>query len=128
MRVAATGGRVEYDIHSDIKYRPLEVVEAGRLADECKEPWWNQSLCVVNDSVARIGVFLGEFHWHKHDKEDELFFVLEGKLLLDLEGRTVELLPRQAMMVPRGVVHRTRALERTVVLMVEAATVVPTGD
>jgi mannose-6-phosphate isomerase-like protein (cupin superfamily) len=120
---------VDYDIHSDVKYRGLEVVEAGQLVDAVQVPWWNQSLCRVNDSVARIGVFHGEFHWHKHDREDELFFVLEGKLLLDIEGRpTVELGPRQGMMVPRGVVHRTRAQERTVVFMVEAATVVPTGD
>jgi mannose-6-phosphate isomerase-like protein (cupin superfamily) len=118
----------DYAIHSDVKYGPLELVDAGRLADDCREPWWNQSLCLVNDSVARIGVFLGEFHWHKHDREDELFFVLEGALLLDFEGKTVELGPRQGMVVPRGVVHRTRAETRTVVLMVEAATVVPTGD
>lgn len=118
----------DYAIHSDVKYGPLEVVDAGRLVDDCKEPWWNQSLCLVNDSVARIGVFHGEFHWHKHDREDELFFVLEGLLLLDFEGKTVELKPRQGMVVPRGVVHRTRAEQRTVVLMVEAATVVPTGD
>ena len=88
----------------------------------------NQSLCIVNDSVARIGVFHGEFHWHKHDKEDELFFVLEGSLLLDHEGKTHELGPRQGMVVPKGVMHRTRARERTVVLMVEPATVKPTGD
>jgi len=125
---------MDYAIHSDVKYGPLEVVDAGKLADECKEPWWNQSLVTVNDCVARIGVFLGEFHWHKHDREDEVFFVLEGKLLLDVEDattkdrRTVELSPRQAMMVPRGVVHRTRAKERTVVLMIEAGTVKPTGD
>jgi len=118
----------DYAIHSDVKYGPLEVVDAGRLVDDCRDPWWNQSLCLVNDSVARIGVFLGEFHWHKHDREDELFFVLEGTLLLDLEGKTVELGPRQGMVVPRGVMHRTRAEERTVVLMVEAASVVPTGD
>jgi mannose-6-phosphate isomerase-like protein (cupin superfamily) len=118
-----------YDIHQDVKYAPLEVVEAGQLVDACSVPWWNQSLCRVNDSIARIGVFHGEFHWHKHDKEDELFFVLEGKLLLDVEGKgTTELLPRQGMVVPKGVVHRTRAPSRTVVLMVEAATVVPTGD
>ena len=117
-----------YDIHTDVKFAPLEVIEAGKLADDCTQPWWNQSLCRVNDSVARIGVFLGEFHWHKHDREDELFFVLDGTLLLDLEGRTVELGPRQGMVVPRGVVHRTRAAVRTVVLMIEAATVVPTGD
>ena len=117
-----------YDIHTDVKWGPLEVVDAGALVDANKEPWWNQSLCVVNDSVARIGVFHGEFHWHKHDKEDELFFVIEGTLLLDLEGRTVELKPRQGMVVPKGVMHRTRARERTVVLMVEPASVVPTGD
>ena len=120
---------MKYDIHTDVMWKPLEVVDAGRLADQCTEKWWNQTLCQVNDSVARLGVFEeGEFHWHKHDREDELFFVLEGKLLLDLEGRTVELSPRQGMVVPRGVLHRTRAPSRTVVLMIEAATIVPTGD
>src|SRR5688500_5707371 len=118
-----------YDIHSDVKFAPLEVIEAGKLVDDCKEPWWNQSLALVNDSVARIGVFHGEFHWHKHDREDELFFVLDGSLLLDVRDpngpagepieRTVELAPRQGMVVPKGVVHRTRAKQRTVVLMVE---------
>ena len=121
-----------YDIHMDVKYAPLQVIEAGKLADDCSVPWWNQSLCRVNDSVARIGVFHGEFHWHKHDVEDELFFVLDGQLLLDIRderGDTTHALdPRQGMVVPKGVVHRTRAPSRTVVLMVEAATVVPTGD
>ncbi len=117
-----------YDIHMDVKYAPLELVEAGKLADECAEPWWNQTLSKVNDSLVRLGVFLGEFHWHKHDREDEFFYVVEGRLLLDLEGRTVTLEPRQGLMVPRGVLHRTRAPTRTVVLMVEAATVTPTGD
>jgi mannose-6-phosphate isomerase-like protein (cupin superfamily) len=119
---------MDYSIHTDIKYQPLEIIDAGRLADECGEQWWNQTLCRINDCVARVGVFEGEFHWHKHDTEDEFFFVIEGKLLLDLEDRTVELEPRQGIMVPRGVVHRTRALKRTVVLMVEADSVVPTGD
>ena len=119
---------MDYSIHSDIKYKPLELIDGGSLADECTELWWNQSLCRVNDCVIRLGVFTGEFHWHKHDLEDEFFFVLEGKLLLDFEDRTVELEPKQGMMVPRGIVHRTRAPERTVALMVEAATVEPTGD
>ena len=117
-----------YDIHMDVKYGPLETVDQGRLADDCPEKWWNQTLCRVNDSVARVGVFEGEFHWHKHDREDEFFYVVSGRLFLDLDGRTVALEPRQGLMVPRGVMHRTRAPERTVVLMVEAATIVPTGD
>lgn len=123
---------MNYDIHTDVKYAALDLIEAGKLADACTQPWWNQSLCKVNDSIARIGVFHGEFHWHKHDAEDELFFVLDGMLLLDIRDqhgdRTHELAPRQGMVVPKGVVHRTRAPSRTVVLMVEAATVVPTGD
>jgi mannose-6-phosphate isomerase-like protein (cupin superfamily) len=119
---------MEYSIHMEEKYGPLELIEAGELADECAEKWWNQSLCRVNDCVVRLGVFEGEFHWHKHDREDEFFFVLEGTLLLDLEDRTVELAPRQGLMVPKGIVHRTRAPKRTVVMMVEAASVVPTGD
>jgi len=134
---------MEYAIHTDVKYRPLEVIDAAGLASACTEPWWNQSLCTVNDCVARVGVFLGEFHWHKHDAEDELFFVLEGRLLLDFPRSagdspassgstdsysTVELAPGQGLMVPRGVVHRTRAEVRTVVLMIEGAGVMPTGD
>ncbi len=82
----------------------------------------------MNKSVIRVGVFEGEFHWHKHDLEDEFFYVMEGRLLIDLEGRTAELAPGQGMMVPRGIPHRTRAPTRTVVLMVEPATVRPTGD
>ena len=122
------GSHMDYSIHSDVKYGPLELVEVGRLADECTERWWNQSLSRVNDCVVRLGVFEGEFHWHKHDREDEFFYVLEGTLLLDLEDRTVVLAPRVGLMVPRGTIHRTRAQERTVVLMIEAATVTPTGD
>jgi mannose-6-phosphate isomerase-like protein (cupin superfamily) len=120
---------MDYSIHTDLKYRPLELIDAGATADECREKWWNQSLCQVNDCVVRLGVFEGEFHWHKHDREDELFYVVEGRLFVDVEGRgSFELAPRQGVMVPRGVVHRTRAPSRTVVLMIEAASVKPTGD
>jgi len=119
---------MKYSIHEDVKFEPLQLIDVGQIADQCSEKWWNQTLCRVNDCVARVGVFLGEFHWHHHDREDELFYVLEGKLLIDLEGRTVELGPRQGIVVPRGVEHRTRAEQRTVVMMIEAATIAPTGD
>jgi mannose-6-phosphate isomerase-like protein (cupin superfamily) len=119
---------MQYDIRTDLEGGPLEVIDAGRLADKCSVPWWNRTLCRVNDCVVRLGVLDGEFHWHRHDDEDEAFFVLEGKLLVDLEGQTIELTPRQGVLVPKGVKHRTRAPGRTVVLMVEGATVVPTGD
>ncbi|MFQ5460778.1 MAG: cupin domain-containing protein [Anaerolineae bacterium] len=121
-------GDEEYVIHTDIKYGPLEVVDVGALEEACTLPWYNQSLCRVNDAVVRLGVLEGEFHWHQHDQEDELFYVISGRLIVDLEDRSIELAPRQGVVVPKEILHRTRAQERTVVLMIEDATVVPTGD
>jgi mannose-6-phosphate isomerase-like protein (cupin superfamily) len=117
-----------YATHLDIRFPPLAVVDVPALVAACTDRWYNQTLSRVNDSVVRLGVMQGEYHWHKHDDEDEFFFVLEGRFLIDLEGRTVELAPWQGFVVPKGVVHRTRAPERTVILMVEGAGVVPTGD
>ena len=117
-----------YETRLNIQYGPLEIVDEKALADACEFKWYNQTLCKVNESVVRLGVFEGEYHWHKHDDDDEFFYVVEGKLLIDLQDRIVELAPRQGFVVPKGVVHRTRALERTVVLMVENAGIIPTGD
>jgi len=117
-----------YETHLDILCGPLETIDVQALADSVTHPWWNQTLTRVNDSVVRMAVIRGEYHWHKHDDEDEFFYVVDGRLIVDLEGRSVELAPRQGMTVPRGVVHRTRAPERTIILMVEGAGVVPTGD
>ena len=117
-----------YTTHLNVYYEPLEVVDVGGLADACTDRWYNQTLTRVNDAVVRVGVLQGEYHWHKHDREDEFFFVVSGRFLIDLEGRSIELLPRQGLTVPRGVVHRTRAPERSIVLMVESAGIVPTGD
>ena len=117
-----------YSINTDVRFGPLETIDVQKLQAECKEDWFNQTLCQVNDCVVRLGVVKGEFHWHKHDKEDEFFYVVDGKFFIDLEGRTVELTPKQGFTVPRGVLHRTRAPERTVLLMVEGSTVRPTGD
>lgn len=116
-----------YAINLDPKYRPLELIDISALGGSFKEAWSNQTLCRVNDSVVRLGVVQGEFHWHKHEAEDEFFYVVDGKLLIDLEGRTVELLPKQGFLVPKGVIHRTRAPEKTVILMIEGAGVIPTG-
>ena len=118
----------EYSTNTDIKFNPLELIDVGKLDQECKEDWFNQTLCQVNDCVVRLGVVKGEFHWHKHDEEDEFFYVVAGKLLIDLEDRTVQLTPQQGFTVPKGVLHKTSAPERTVMLMIEGSSVVPTGD
>src|SRR5450432_962051 len=117
-----------YATYLDVKFQALEVVDVPRLIAQCTHPWYNQTLCKVNDSVIRLGVLQGEYHWHKHDKDDEFFFVLEGLFFIDLEDRSVELRPLEGFVVPRGVVHRTRAPQRSVVLMAETAAIVPTGD
>ena len=98
------------------------------MIDAVKHPWFNQTLCKVNDSVVRLGVMQGEYHWHKHDDLDEFFYCVEGEFHIDLEGRSVALKPMQGFTVPKGVLHRTRAPTRTIILMVEGAGIVPTGD
>jgi mannose-6-phosphate isomerase-like protein (cupin superfamily) len=117
-----------YETRLNIEFRPLELIDEKALAESCRHRWYNQTLCQVNGSVVRLGVVQGEYHWHKHDDDDEFFYVVEGKLLIDLEERTVELGPRQGFVIPKGVVHRTRAAERTVMLMVENAGIIPTGN
>ncbi|HEY3295626.1 MAG TPA: cupin domain-containing protein [bacterium] len=117
-----------YVTRLDILYPPLEVIDEKALSDANRHKWFNQTLCEVNDSVVRVGVVEGEYHWHKHDEDDEFFYVVEGELLIDLEDQVVALAPRQGFVVPKGIMHRTRALKRTVMLMVEKRGIIPTGD
>ena len=117
-----------YETRVNLFYKPLEIIDERGLAESCTHKWYNQTLCQVNDSVVRLGVVEGEYHWHKHDDDDEFFYVVEGQLLIDLEDRTVALSPRHVFVVPKGIVHRTRAPQRTVILMVENAGIIPTGN
>jgi mannose-6-phosphate isomerase-like protein (cupin superfamily) len=112
----------------DIAFGPLEKIDVRALADACTHPWFNQTLCKVNESVVRLGVVQGEYHWHKHDDLDEFFYCVSGRFIIDLEDQSVELLPQQGYVIPKGVRHRPRAPERTVILMVEGEGIVPTGD
>ena len=117
-----------YKTFLNVLHKPLEIVDIQKLADACTDQWWNQTLCQVNDAVVRLGVVHGEYHWHEHKELDEFFYVVDGRLLIDLKDRTVDLAPKQGFVVPKGVQHRTRAPERTVILMVERADIIPTGD
>jgi len=125
-----------YATHLNILFDPLQKIELDPLVAAVRDQWYNQTLVKVNESVVRVGVMQGEYHWHEHTNDDEFFFVLDGRFLIDLEpqadgvtpGRVVTLGPREGFAVPKGVRHRTRAPERSVILMVETASVVPTGS
>ena len=117
-----------YVTRMDIAFQPLEKIDVPALEAACPHKWFNQTLCRVNESVVRLGIVQGEYHWHEHKDLDEFFYVVEGRFLIDLEDRTVELGPKQGFVVPKGVQHRPRAPERTVILMVEGAGIVPSGD
>ena len=118
----------KYNTRLDIKFDHLEKMDINEEVKACKDKWFNQTLTKVNASVVRLGIVEGEYHWHKHDNEDEYFFVLEGQLLIDLEDRTIELNPNQGITIPKGVMHRPRAPKKTVMLMVETDSIIPTGS
>jgi mannose-6-phosphate isomerase-like protein (cupin superfamily) len=116
-----------YNTRLNILHEPLQVIDVPGLVKACTDQWYNQTLCQVDESVVRLGVVQGEYHWHKHDEEDEFFYVVSGRLLIDLEDRGIDLTPGKAVVIPKGVMHRPRAPERTVILMVERTGIVPTG-
>lgn len=118
----------DYVTKLDIKYDHLQRMDIPQMVRDCKDKWFNQTLTKVNESVVRLGIVEGEYHWHKHDNDDEFFFVLEGQLLIDLENQTIELNPNQGVTISKGVIHRPRAPKRTVMLMVETSVIQPTGD
>ena len=133
---AASSSAFPYATHLNVLFAPLEPIALDPLVAAVRDAWYNQTLVRVNESVVRLGVMQGEYHWHEHTEDDEFFFVLEGRFLIDLEpqadgvtpGRVVTLGPREGFVVPRGIRHRTRAPERAVILMVETGGIVPTGS
>ncbi|HTS43611.1 MAG TPA: cupin domain-containing protein [Puia sp.] len=117
-----------YTTNLNILFDHLELIDVRKIAEECTDKWFNQTLTKVNDSVVRIGIVEGEYHWHKHDRDDEFFFVLDGELIIELENETVFLKPWQGFTISSGIMHKTKAPEKTIMLMVETSAIQPTGD
>lgn len=120
--------KYDYNQQMNIKYGHQEIIDVQEIVSECKEKWFNQTLTKINNSVARIGIVEGEYHWHSHEDDDEFFFVLSGKLYIDLEDKTLELNPNQGATISKGVLHKPRAPKKTVILMVETASIDPIGN
>ncbi|MGE0434679.1 MAG: cupin domain-containing protein, partial [Planctomycetota bacterium] len=98
----------DYKIHLDVKYKHLDLIDVPADIAANTEPWFNQTLTQANDSVVRLGIIHGDFHWHKHDNDDEFFFVLQGRLYIDVRDehgneRTIEMGPHQGVTIPKGV-------------------------
>ena len=117
-----------YDTRLDVKFNHLELIDVPAIVKANEHKWFNQTLTQVNNSVVRVAIIQGEYHWHKHDNDDEFFFVLDGQLLIDLEDKTITLNPWEGFTITKGILHRTRALQKTVMIMVETSDIVPTGD
>jgi mannose-6-phosphate isomerase-like protein (cupin superfamily) len=117
-----------YVTNLNVMFDHLQRIDIPQMVNDCTDKWFNQTLTQVNDSVVRLGIVEGEYHWHKHDNDDEFFLVLQGQLLIDLEGQTIELNPFQGVTISKGIMHRTRSPQKTVMLMVETSAITPTGD
>ena len=118
-----------YVNHMNILHKSRQLIDVPGLVKQCTDKWYNQTLCQVNESVVRLGILHGEYHWHKHDKEDEFFFVITGKLIIEIEDTdSVELHEHQGYVVPKGVKHKPSAPGKTTVLMVETVSIIPTGS
>lgn len=102
-------------------YPALTVVDARSEASLVTDSYKNQVLFDINDGCMRLSVFEGEYRWHHHPASDELFLVVSGRLEIEFgDGRQVALTEWQSIVVPAGVVHRTRAVGRTVNITFEA--------
>lgn len=119
--------KYDYNQLMNVKYGHHEIIDVPQIVKECKDQWFNQTLTKVNSSVVRIGIVEGDYHWHKHENDDEFFFVLNGKLYIDLEDKTIELNPNEGTTISKGVMHRPRAPQKTVMLMVETDNIDPIG-
>ena len=120
--------KLNYKMQMDVKYDYLEKINVPEIVKNCTDKWFNQSLCNVNSSVFRLGIFEGEYHLHKHDHDDEVFFVIEGSIILETEKGNFELGQYEGVCVPKGVMHRPIAMNKAVVLMIENIGIDPIGN
>ncbi len=98
------------------------------IIDSIDEAWSPVDVAYVNDQVLRIALFHGSYHWHKHDDEDELFFVYRGGIRIELEEETVQLSEGQLCVIPKGVLHKPEADESSLVILFEPRELKSRGD
>ncbi len=104
------------------------VVSPGQVAAGLTEFWSPRVVAEVDDAYVKVAKLHGSLAWHSHEHEDELFFVLEGRLRIELEDRNVELEAGQMFVVPKGVRHNPVAEQECRIMLIERKSTQHTGD
>lgn len=105
-----------------------KVVNLKEKFDRIREYWKPKIVAELNDSHMKLVKLKGEFVWHHHDREDELFLVVSGDLRIELRGRALHLRAGELAVIPQGMEHRPVAKEEVQVLLLEPKTTVNTGQ
>lgn len=105
-----------------------QVVSPRAVASSLSELWSPRVVAELDDSYVKVAKVHGTLAWHSHDDEDELFYVLKGRLRIEMEGRTVELREGDAFVVPKGVRHNPVADEECHLMLIERKSTLHTGS
>ncbi len=106
----------------------MDKVNLTQKFDLIQEYWHPKIIGEVNKSYVKLVKFIGEFVWHKHDNEDELFLVVKGNLLIKLRDKDIRLSEGELVIIPKGVEHMPVAEKEVQVILLEPKTTVNTGD
>lgn len=106
----------------------MEKVNLAEKLSRIGDYWNPRVVGELNGQEVRLARIRGDFLWHRHESEDEMFLVLEGRLAIHLRDRTVALGPGEFLVVPRGVEHKPEALPEAAILLFEPASTLNTGN
>jgi len=106
----------------------MDKVNVAEKFTRFNEYWSPKIVGDLNDSHIKLAKMKGEFSWHKHDNEDELFLIIKGKLLIKLRDKDIHLNPGEFVIIPKGVEHLPVALEEVHVMLIEPKSTLNTGD
>lgn len=104
-----------------------DVVSPKQIAASLNEHWSPRVVAELDDSFVKVAKVLGSLAWHSHDNEDELFYILKGRLDIEMEDRTVVLNEGDTFVVPKGVRHNPVANEECLIMLIERKSTLHTG-
>lgn len=106
----------------------IKSINLKEKASLIQDHWNPHIIAELNGQHVKLAKIQGEFVWHKHDEEDEMFMVLSGLMQIELRDKTITIHPNEIVVIPKGIEHKPQALEETTILLFEPATTINTGD